>query len=363
MRVRSRSFFLRLAFLVVMGVACIYWRGLERDTSLFLTREDLAFSHLSANTEWLDLSGEIFFRLNTAHYLADLRRVLIFATCPQSIAHNLDRIRVDFQVEVFHSAQKSSTFHLSHVERKLFLDQNPVANVELSAHFDLGLQTMSSTSLNLIIRVKNKKSEAQSPPLKLIIKNRTSLTPAVYICGHTNFLEEKDYANHKWWVDLNALIGYDKIVIYNNSVPNTASFQSLYARHSSQVEIVAINYLPNLVKKGRIATKYFRHMEELTKTGAEYSADSILYWNIIYMTMNECLLSYSDKARRLLVIDNDEVFIPPKLRHFENDHRTFSHLVDLDLSTETKVDFIYLFFVFFLLSNVYLNRNDRGGFF
>ena len=136
---------------------------------------------------------------------------------------------------------------------------------------------------------------------------------------------------------MNAFIGYDKVVIFNNTLPNNDAFNLLYKRHKRSVDIVPINYLPNILKRSVTNQTYFRHMEELTLTGHEYSGESILYGNLIIMAINECLLSYSDKADLMLVIDNDEVFIPPKLSRFENDQMTFAFLSQNDLNSDEKV--------------------------
>ena len=132
------------------------------------------------------------------------------------------------------------------------------------------------------------------------------------------------------------LIGYDKLVIYNNSIPDTENFRRLFTDQKTSLEVVPLNYLPNLLDSRQNNT-YFRHMEELYKHGQEFSGSSILYWGIENMAMNECLFGYSNRAHLLLVIDNDETFIAPKLAQFANEHRIYEYLSDADMSTKKSV--------------------------
>ena len=69
-----------------------------------LANIELVFGQIE-NDEWLDLNGEIFFRLSLAQYLVDMRRVLIFATCSNSVYKHLDKLNFSFQIEMLNKAK------------------------------------------------------------------------------------------------------------------------------------------------------------------------------------------------------------------------------------------------------------------
>ena len=134
-RVRSVLFKL-LCAQVLAGIVYITWKHVLIVEPFPLTDKQLAFAQRE-NNEWTDLNGEFFFRLSTAHYLADLQRVLIFATCSNSFYKHMDELEISFQVEMFCRAQiKINTFLVREVYARKFLNNNPT-NVELSAHLVL----------------------------------------------------------------------------------------------------------------------------------------------------------------------------------------------------------------------------------
>jgi hypothetical protein len=80
--------------------------------------------------------------------------------------------------------------------------------------------------------------------------------------------------------------------------------------------------LPNFIKKGE---KYLRKYKEFIV--GEWSMNTILFLGLDAMGNNECFYRYSDRAKLILVQDNDETFIPPKLiNNFETSQRVVGFL-------------------------------------
>jgi hypothetical protein len=135
------------------------------------------------------------------------------------------------------------------------------------------------------------------------------------VCTEPIYLEKKDFKEFEWWVELNRMIGYEKIVIYNNSIPNTIEFNNLFEQNKNFIDLYQLNCLPNFVIEGR--EKFLRHYRELIIHGIwKYENNKFLAIDIL--ANNECFYHYTDSAKLIFLIDNDETFIPSKLKNFQS---------------------------------------------
>ena len=174
-------------------------------------------------------------------------------------------------------------------------------------------------------------------PVK-IVKKTFYQSKAIYICLEPSFMEPNEFVHLKWFLEMSSLIGFDKIVFNNNSIPNTVQFNSLFEKHSDMVHVNPFNFLPNLVKPDLPKT-YASHMEELTRTGEEYSGPGILYHYLNDFGINECLLTNKEKARLIFFPDTDETFLPAKLANFDYPDQTYKFLsaMTTDLQSREKI--------------------------
>ena len=86
----------------------------------------------------------------------------------------------------------------------------------------------------------------------------------VIICAEPSYLETSDYADMKWFIDINMAMGFNGINIYNNSIPAAANFNGLFKKNERIVRVVAYNYLPNLIESpddARNLKKYLHNMK------------------------------------------------------------------------------------------------------
>ena len=63
------------------------------------------------------------------------------------------------------------------------------------------------------------------------------------ICTKMFFLKKEDFSMLERWFTINENIGFDKIVLFNNSIPNTAEFNKLFYNYKDLVEIKQMHYL------------------------------------------------------------------------------------------------------------------------
>ena len=57
-------------------------------------------------------------------------------------------------------------------------------------------------------------------------------------------LNAERHAHLHWWIETNKHIGYDKIILCNNSMPDTAAFRSLLAKYEHFVELYQLAQIP-----------------------------------------------------------------------------------------------------------------------
>ena len=157
-------------------------------------------------------------------------------------------------------------------------------------------------------------------------RSKSFKTKSAIICTEPLFLENKDYKDFEFWIELNKMIGYEKIAIFNNSIPNNDLFNSLFERNKNFVDVIQFNCLPNFIKKG---DKYLREYNEFIV--GEWGLKTLFFLGFDAMANNECFYRYSNRAKLILVQDNDETFIPPRLiENFETRERVVSFLSKAD---------------------------------
>ena len=292
--------------------------------------------------EWIDINGEMFFRVKTANYLVDKQKLVVFMTCSPDFTKDFEFF---FTVFIYKKERLRSKKILQNIQKRSFKNANFFENIELSQNLNIfenmDDENLSDIKIYFFVSFKtnhktNKEIVGQTKTFQVNIKKSYTGSRKIYICSEMNYLEDNDYEDFEWWVEMNKMIGYDKIVIYNNSIPNNFRFNGLFERNKNIVDIVQLHYLPNLVNK-TVNKKYFHHMNDLIVRG-EYNGQNLLNHGIEAMIMHECIYSYRDQANLLLMIDKDETFIPVKLKKLENDHSIFRIFNEHNLKNEHYVN-------------------------
>ena len=273
------------------------------------------WNQIEINTEWYDING-MYFRFKTANYFVDKRKLAVFMTCSPDFSN----LNFSFTIFIFKNDSFHSNITLHNIQKKSFHKLNFFENIELSQNFNIYeiIEDENLSNIKMSFFISYEKNTIfnniieKTILFQVNIKKSYTDSRKIYICSEMNYLEESDYEDFEWWIEMNKIIGYDKIVVYNNSIPNNLRFNRLFERTKDVVEIVQLNYLPNLLNK-TVNKKYFHHMNDLIKPG-EYSGSNLQNHGIESFTMHECIYSYRDQANFLLMIDKDETFIPIRIK-------------------------------------------------
>ena len=219
----------------------------------------------------------LFFRTNTAVFLFSQKSISLLFTSSQLKFNMLanKHLKMSFKVELVQKSTRLlelSTFNVRRVSQY----SDPV-NGELSiTDVNVGFSTFADFKENVSkIRLwmhaeGSRHAGSRRKPINVIIKESPSLPAAyqenVFICLEPSFLEAKDLVDLKWFFEMSARIGFGRIVVSNNSIPNTKQANQLFLDYKHLADVVPFHRLPNLVKPSLNRT-YASHMDELTRTG------------------------------------------------------------------------------------------------
>ena len=112
--------------------------------------------------------------------------------------------------------------------------------------------------------------------------------------------------NLEWWFEINKIIGYDKIVLFNHTFGS--EFNSLFLRYKKLVQINQYQCVPNLFNKNS-NLKYIK-FKDINGIDLRFSSTHG-YRNVLQIFLaNECYLMFKDKYKYITVVDTDELIIP-----------------------------------------------------
>ena len=86
-------------------------------------------------------------------------------------------------------------------------------------------------------------------PIDLKIKNlkeKNELKREIMICSKMLNIEPKDYKMLEDWILINKKIGYEKIVLYNHSIPNEDNFNTLIYNSQDILEMKQNKFYPDI---------------------------------------------------------------------------------------------------------------------
>ena len=347
MNLIDNFFIINLVIFLIILFNVFIFNSNESVSSIFIKEIKSVYIFSNPNTtqdEWIDIENKFYFRTQTAEYLQDEKRIHILMMNNKLNYLNFDFI---FNIELFYDSKPPIEIQTNNTQFNIFLRDAIYEDLELTAPLDIHSLLDSNqeiSELNMILKIILYKKNSTNlygttQPVKVNIKNWLPTTPIkdIYICTKDLYLDPGDYKNFEWWVEMNVRNGFTKIVIMNNSIPDTAEFRNLFNVYKDKIDVINYNKLPNLMNL-RKDEKYFSHMKDLIFGPKR---PQVHKYGVEYMSFHECVFRYSDKADLILLIDPDEIFIPVKLENFENELVTYELVKGLNLADENFLDVFY----------------------
>ena len=147
-------------------------------------------------------------------------------------------------------------------------------------------------------------------PIDLKIKNlreKDELKKEIMICTKMVSIEPKDYKMFEDWILINRKFGYEKIVLYNNSIPNRDNFNDLIFNNQDILELKQNKFYPDIINNSNVFIEnYLKIIDPKSFARGIYEV----------LLMNECYLDNIDKFKYIEVIDTDELIIPRVLENY-----------------------------------------------
>lgn len=191
----------------------------------------------------------------------------------------------------------------------------------------LNLKTIEMVNVYLYDHQKQLRTKRPiTVDLKLTETQATKIVDNIMLCSKQYNLTINEYENLKHWFEINRKLGYKKIVIYNNSIPNEM-YNELIASYKGYIQVNEYKYLPHLYlldSKNYTNGPYYYNLKELNTELRR------IHENI---ALNECYCMNRYKFTKISVFDIDEVIIPPIVT---SKHLSFNFT--LDASCNNNID-------------------------
>jgi len=196
------------------------------------------------NQEWeMLLANKCYFRKNIAYYYTDLNKIrlgqqrhvnfnnnkyklLVQVTTNTKMVYNYNLTEIKIiQVDQYKS------YIFEYIEADLNVIKN-VINIKVKISSILE-QITTQNSINLIIKKFNHQNNEN-------MQQENSI-----ICGKISYFSNDYIKNLEYWIKMNKLIGYDKILIFNHSIGT--NFNDLFSRYKGFLDIIPFKCIPNLL--------------------------------------------------------------------------------------------------------------------
>ncbi len=220
---------------------------------------DKQLNDLECDTHWEHLNREIYFKRTNQFYLIDVSQFHTFYVINSEKV--IFPMRLQLQMHLWFKDVYLTNYSSPEIliDRPWSVDQYGLGSISLQLDLNNLLETKYHINLSIHLNMLNVKFHYQDLVSKrynsklLQLKLKYLRTPqgkkpkTSAICLKCLFLERKDYKHFSWWLKLNKRAGYDKIIMCNNSIPNTVEFKQVFKRHSNFIQVNELKCLPNFL--------------------------------------------------------------------------------------------------------------------
>ena len=250
---------------------------------------------------WIHIKGhQVFFRQKSIWYFTDKDEIVAYFVSKSDFSR-----KVNFKLKFSSKRQRVFGYSAKFIKLRLWRENEFYSLYRLQTNikskgFDFNI---TKSAIRISFSVNN---STQTKWLSLKMKERinSQIKGGAMICVKNYNLNESNIAMLDWWLNLNKLMGYEKVVLYNTSIFGQA-FKKLFDNHSSFVEVRPFKFIPNLLDSSN--GTFIRGTGRLNR---------FMKFVFHLITLNECFIDHVDHFKYVAVIDFDELFVPRKLNEF-----------------------------------------------
>jgi hypothetical protein len=278
------------------------------------------------------LNENVYFRKNLAFYNSDIKKIQIYLERKRDIQYDYKVIiKIKFEnYMIKHAENKVNSYNLKSDGEYVF------EYIEIYFNLEDFIKYKYDITLTAKIEVINDPFLSTNKPINLITKNfnhYNNYKKHSVLCGKTYYYENNHLNYYKWWLNINKINGYDKIVLFNNSYGNGnwSQFNDLFSKYKDLVQVVQFQCLPNFLDLNNKSKSYINIFEIYPLYG-KYPLS--YHQHFEFASFNECLLTNRDKYKYVTIMDDDETIIPRKPYNNE----IIESLYQTNESYEEKID-------------------------
>ena len=251
--------------------------------------------------EWEELNNMIYFRRNLAFYYTDTKKIhLYFEMNSKNVNNNYKIDLMNNEIKLKHDLNcnliKLHTYY-----------QYVFGYIE--ANYDLSNYNNNNNKLTIKVKGNNNESTQNSIDLKMKqFNDNNNNKKHSLLCGKSYYHTNNNLKHTEWWININKINGFDKIILFNNSYGNGSwkEYELLFNKYNNFIQIIQYQCLPNFISSNN-EPKYINFFD----TKPLFNLNPIPYQqHFEYSTFNECLLLNRNKYKYIAIIDDDESILP-----------------------------------------------------
>jgi hypothetical protein len=252
--------------------------------------------------EWEELNNMIYFRKNLAFYYTDIKKIHLYFE--MNSKNGFDNYKIDLMNnEILLKHDLNCRIIKLHTYSQYVFGY-------IEADFDL---KNNNNKLTVIVKGDNNESTHNSIDLKIkqFNDNNNNNKKHSLLCGKSYYHTNNNLKHTEWWININKINGFDKIILFNNSYGNGSwkEYELLFNKYNNFIQIIQYQCLPNFISSNNNNNKpkYINFFD----TKPLFNLNPIPYQqHFEYSTFNECLLLNRNKYKYIAIIDDDESILP-----------------------------------------------------
>ena len=318
-----KIFYISIALTTISIVYLSYVQKIEINASLtsqklnsnikekkrFKIEQNRSIEANDCNNEWLILNSNVYFRPNLAFYYSDLNKIKLYLEHRSSYDLNITLI-----VDLIFKRHNPQQFLLDKIKYEKIAQHGEYKFAAIETQINL----FSSIDAIQQIQVEVKSQSCNSSiRLELKIKRFNqieSLKDHSIVCSKVYYVNKELGNQFKWWIEMNRIHGYKKVVIYNNSIENSNEFNKLFSDNMKFVQLIQFKCIPNFLDVNNTQKPFINDFREI---GSKYKKQIVTYHvHFEEFVFTECYLENKDKYKYITINDQDETVVPRYLNDF-----------------------------------------------
>jgi len=238
---------------------------ISKKTKIKDAKKNINQTKTNEDNEWIMLNSDAYLKRNALFYLVNKQVIRLFVLSKYNFS--ITGLNGTILIKTNEMEEKSIYFEKYLIQK---YDKN-----EYNLDFEINSIDINFKYDNLIsLQIQlNGINELLNIKIKDINKSNKKFA---MICSKPWELSNNAYKTLKFWIKYNQMIGFDKIVIYNNSIENNDNFNNLFEKYNDLIEFHNIK------------------------------------WCLESFFITECFFNNVDLYENIFVIDIDEILVPLK---------------------------------------------------